>query len=114
MNAMLNGKIALVTGGGRGIGAAIAVKLAELGATTIVCGRTLARLQHTAGQIKSAGGQDEAMACDVADWNSVNALAERIKSTFGRLDILVNNAGIGGFSGPLHTMPTEKWDAIHN
>lgn len=114
MNARLNGKIALVTGGGRGIGAAIAVKLAELGATTIVCGRTLARLQHTAGQIKSAGGNSEAMACDVADWNSVNAMAEKIKSTFGRLDILVNNAGVGGFSGPLHTMPPEKWDTIHN
>lgn len=114
MNATLNGKIALVTGGGRGIGAAIAVKLAELGATTIVCGRTLARLQDTAGQIKSAGGHGEAMACDVADWNSVNALAEKIKSTFGRLDILVNNAGVGGFNGPLHTMPPEKWDTIHN
>jgi len=114
MNATLNGKIALVTGGGRGIGAAITLKLAELGATTIACGRTLARLQHTAGQIKSAGGQSEAMACDVADWNSVNQLAEKIKTTFGRLDILVNNAGVAGYSGPLHTMPAEKWDAIHN
>jgi 3-oxoacyl-[acyl-carrier protein] reductase len=114
MNNALNGKIALVTGGGRGIGAAIALKLASLGATTIVCGRTLARLQHTAGQIRSAGGQGEAMACDVADWNSVAALAEKIQSTFGRLDILVNNAGIGSFGGPLHTMPPEKWDPILN
>jgi NAD(P)-dependent dehydrogenase (short-subunit alcohol dehydrogenase family) len=114
MNNALNGKMALVTGGGRGIGAAIALKLASLGATTIVCGRTLARLQHTAGQIRSAGGQGEAMACDVADWNSVAALAEKIQSTFGRLDILVNNAGIGSFGGPLHTMPPEKWDPILN
>ena len=114
MSNDLNGKIALVTGGGRGIGAAIALKLASLGATTIVCGRTLARLQHTAGQIRSAGGQGEAMACDVADWSSVAALAEKIQTTFGRLDILVNNAGIGSFSGPLHTMPPEKWDPILN
>jgi 3-oxoacyl-[acyl-carrier protein] reductase len=114
MNNALNGKIALVTGGGRGIGAAIALKLASLGATTIVCGRTLARIQHTAGQIRSAGGQSEAMACDVADWSSVAALAEKIQSTFGRLDILVNNAGIGSFGGPLHTMPPEKWDPILN
>jgi 3-oxoacyl-[acyl-carrier protein] reductase len=114
MNSVLNTKVALVTGGGRGIGAAIALKLASLGATTIVCGRTLARLQHTAGQIRSAGGQGEAMACDVADWNSVAALAEKIQSTFGRLDILVNNAGIGSFGGPLHTMPPEKWDPILN
>jgi 3-oxoacyl-[acyl-carrier protein] reductase len=114
MNNVLNGKIALVTGGGRGIGAAIALKLASLGATTIICGRTLARLQHTAGQIRSAGGQAEAMACDVADGTSVSALAERVQKTFGRLDILVNNAGIGWTGGPLHTMPPEKWDAIFN
>jgi NAD(P)-dependent dehydrogenase (short-subunit alcohol dehydrogenase family) len=114
MTSTLDGKIALVTGSGRGIGAAIAIKLANLGATTIACGRTLARLQHTAGQIRSAGGQSEAMACDVADWNSVAALAERIQKTFGRLDILINNAGVGWFGGPLHTMPAEKWDTIFN
>src|SRR5580765_8965906 len=108
MHNVLNGKIALVTGGGRGIGAAIAFQLASLGASTITCGRTLARLQHTAGQIRSAGGQSEAMACDVADWNSVAALAERIQKTFGRLDILINNAGVGWFGGSLHTMPAEK------
>ena len=78
MTHSLNGKTALVTGGGRGIGAAIALKLAGLGATVVVCGRTLARLQHTAGQIRSAGGQGEAMACDVADWASVAALADRV------------------------------------
>src|SRR5437764_8523207 len=114
MKDTLNGKIALVTGGGRGIGAAIALRLAGLGATTIVCGRTLARLQHTARQIRSAGGQGEAIACDVADWRSVTALADRLQKTFGHLDILVNNAGVGGFSGPLHTMSMEKWDEIFN
>jgi NAD(P)-dependent dehydrogenase (short-subunit alcohol dehydrogenase family) len=114
MTHNLNGKTALITGGGRGIGAAIALRLASLGATTIVCGRTLARLQHTAGQIRSAGGQSEALACDVADWNSVAALAERVQKTFGRLDVLVNNAGIGTFGGPLHTMPIDKWDAMFN
>jgi len=114
MDKMLNGRITLVTGGGRGIGAAIALKLASLGATTIVCGRTLARLQHTAGLMRSAGGQGEAMACDVADWNSVAALAERIQKTFGRLDILVNNAAVAAFGGPLHTMPPERWDPVLN
>src|SRR5260221_6125771 len=107
-------QIALVTGGGRGIAAAIALKLAGLGAITLVCGRTLARLQHTAGQIRSAGGQGEAIACDVADWNSVAALADRGQKTFGRLDVLGNNAGVGGFSGPLPTLPTGKWDGNFN
>jgi NAD(P)-dependent dehydrogenase (short-subunit alcohol dehydrogenase family) len=114
MKDTLNGKIALVTGGGRGIGAAIALRLAGLGATTVVCGRTLARLQHTAGQIRSTGGQGEAVACDVADWNSVAALADRVQKTFGRLDVLVNNAGVRTYAGPLHTMPTDKWDAMLN
>jgi 3-oxoacyl-[acyl-carrier protein] reductase len=114
MDRVLNGKTALVTGAGKGIGAAIALKLAGLGATTIVCGRTLARLQHTAGQIRSAGGSAEAIACDVADWKSVAALAAQVHKASGRVDILVNNAGIGGFAGPLHTMPLEKWDEIFN
>lgn len=114
MNGPLNGKIALVTGAGRGIGTAIAIKMGALGATTVVSGRTLARLQHAAGQIRSAGGEAEAIACDVADWNSVASLADRVQKTFGRIDILINNAGIGWFGGPLHTMPPEKWDAIFN
>jgi len=114
MNNALNGKIALVTGAGRGIGAAIALKLAGLGATTIACGRTLARLQHTIGQIRSAGGQGEAITCDVADWKSIAVLAERVQKSFGRLDILVNNAGVGGYGGPLKDMPLEKWDEIFN
>lgn len=114
MNNALSGKAALITGGGRGIGAAIALKLASLGATIIVCGRTLARLQHTAGQIRSAGGQSEPLSCDVADLKSVEALAEKVKVSYGRLDILVNNAGVGVQSGPLHTLPPEKWDPVFN
>jgi NAD(P)-dependent dehydrogenase (short-subunit alcohol dehydrogenase family) len=105
----VSGKVALITGGGRGIGAAIARKLAGMGATTIICGRKLAPLEQTAKEI-----QAEALVCDVTDWNSVAQVAQRIQETFSRLDILVNNAGIGGFGGPLHTMPPDKWDAILN
>ncbi len=113
-NQELAQKTALVTGGGRGIGAAIASKLAGLGATVVICGRQTPRLEETAKQIRSSGGQCEPQACDVADWKSVAALASRVEKTFGRLDILVNNAGIGGFGGPLHTMPVEKWDGVIN
>jgi len=104
-----SGKIAVVTGGGYGIGAAIARKLAILGAITIICGRDRARLEQTAREI-----QCESQVCDVSRWDSVALLAQRINQTFGRLDILVNNAGIGGFGGPLHTMPLENWDAVLN
>lgn len=107
-------KIAVVTGGGSGIGAAIARKLAGLGATVVVCGRDRSRLDETASQILAAGGQSEALTCDVVDSKSVAALADRVQQTFSRVDILVNNAGTGGFGGPLHTMPVEKWDPILN
>lgn len=110
----LKGKVALVTGSGRGIGAAIASRLAGLGAVTVLCGRTQSHIDQTAGRIAAAGGRAEAIACDVSNWTSVTALAARVQQSFGRLDILVNNAGIGGFGGPLHTMPIEKWDAVMN
>jgi 3-oxoacyl-[acyl-carrier protein] reductase len=107
-------KTALVTGGGRGIGAAIAHRLAGLGATIVICGRRTDLLQKTAQDIRSDGGQCEPQVCDVTDWKSVAALAARVEKTLGRLDILVNNAGIGGFGGPLHAMPVENWDAVLN
>src|SRR5215472_835215 len=113
-NQALSEQIAIVTGGGSGIGAAIAGKLASLGATAVICGRTLDRLQKTATAIRSSGGQCEALVCDVNDWGLVASLAERVQQTFGRLDILVNNAGINTFNGPLHTMPPENWDTIFN
>jgi len=110
----LAGKTALVTGGGRGIGAAIARRLAALSAATVVCGRTQSHINATAMQIKTSGAQSEAIVCDVSDWNSVAALAAEVQKRFGKLDILVNNAGVGGFGGPLHQLPVEKWDAILN
>jgi 3-oxoacyl-[acyl-carrier protein] reductase len=110
----LNQKVAVVTGGGRGIGAAIAMKLAQLGASIVVCGRTRKVIDDSAAKIRKAGGTAESIICDVSDWNSVTALAQQVHQKFGRLDILVNNAGIGGFSTPLQSLPIETWDAILN
>lgn len=113
-NQDLTKKVALVTGGGRGIGAGIARRLAALGAVTVICGRNAPRLEQTAQEIAASSGLCRAMECDVGDWNSVSSLAGRVQQAFGRLDILVNNAGVGGPAGPLHSLPPQEWDAILN
>src|SRR6266481_5265936 len=100
----LAGQVAVVTGAGRGIGAAIAHKLASLGATVVLCGRTLKTLQTTASGISALGGQVRALACDVSDLESVQTLAASVVQNFGKIDILVNNAGVGSFAAPLHEM----------
>ena len=110
----LNEQVAVVTGAGRGIGAAIARKLAALGAVVILCGRKREPLESTAAEIGEAGGRAEVLPCDVTDLSSVEAAAQHIDKTHGRADILVNNAGIGGFGGPLHEMLPESWDAVLN
>jgi 3-oxoacyl-[acyl-carrier protein] reductase len=110
----LDGKVAVVTGGGRGIGAAIAEKLAGMGASTVICGRSRKPLDETAARIKSNGERCEALQCDVSDWKSIQEFSEKVRSQFGRTDVLVNNAGIGSFSSPLHQLPLEEWDKVIN
>jgi 3-oxoacyl-[acyl-carrier protein] reductase len=110
----LSGQVAVVTGAGRGIGAAIARKLASLGATTVLCGRTKETLDATAQTILETGGKVEVIPCDVTILHQLEYAAARVASTFGRLDILVNNAGVGGFNEPLHNMAPEEWDRILN
>ena len=110
----LNGQVAVITGAGRGIGAAIARRLASLGATAALCGRTQATLDETARTIVGAGGKAEVIPCDVTVLHQVEYAAARTESTFGRVDILVNNAGVGGFSEALHTLTPEEWDRILN
>ena len=110
----LAGQVAVITGAGRGIGAAIARQLAQLGAAAVLCGRTQATLDSTAQAILRAGGKAEVIPCDVTVLHQIEYVAARVNSTFGRLDILVNNAGVGGFRDPLHSLPPEDWDRILN
>lgn len=113
-DSSLTNQVAVVTGAGRGIGAAIARKLAALGATTVLCGRTRSHLETTAKAIAEAGGKADIAECDVSDLRSVEDLASRVQTNHRRLDFLVNNAGIGGFGSPLHQLPPEAWDQILN
>jgi len=108
----LAGQVAVVTGAGRGIGAAIAKRLAELGSAVILGGRTRQPLAETANFISKSGGPAEVVQLALTTLASVDAAARTVCDKLGRLDILVNNAGIGGFSTPLHQLPPENWDAI--
>lgn len=113
-NRPLMGQVALITGAGRGIGAALARKLANMGAKAVLCGRTRGPLEATAAAISQAHAEAIVAPCDVTDVRAVEDLARQVDSRFGRLDILVNNAGIGGFGGPLHQMPPDSWDRVLN
>jgi len=91
---LLRGRIALVTGGGTGIGAGIAVGLAAHGAQVIVTGRSLASLAQTVSSIELAGGQARAYALDVSDAAACHAVAAQVSQEAGDVSILVNNAGV--------------------
>jgi 3-oxoacyl-[acyl-carrier protein] reductase len=110
----LSGQVAVVTGAGRGIGAAIARRLAALDASLVLSGRSPKPLQATASQITSDGGQAKVMQCDVSNLESVQSLASFVNQSFGRADILVNNAGVGSFSAPLHELTPEEWEKVLN
>jgi acetoacetyl-CoA reductase len=108
----LLGRIAVVTGGSRGIGAAIARELGASGATVVVnYVRGADAAKGVVAQIEAAGGQAHAEAGDVADYESVCAMFERIKARFGRLDVLVNNAGILR-DRTFKKMTIDDWQAV--
>ena len=113
-NSSVQNRLAIVTGGSRGIGLAIAQKLAELGAEIVITARKEADLEKAAKQIRATGGKCEGIRCDVSSQSDVEALAQRLSARKDRLKIVVNNAGVGGFSSPLHQTDPETWDRILN
>ncbi len=107
----LDGKLALVTGASRGIGRAVALKLAENGADLVVTATSLERAQKTADEITAMGRKSLAVKVDVSETSDVEALYAKVSEVFGRLDILVNNAGITR-DGLLMRMKDADWDAV--
>lgn len=106
------GKVAIVTGGGTGIGHATALQFARLGASVVIASRGAEELEAAAARIREASGQPcLAVPTDVKDEAACVALVERTMAEFGRIDVLVNNAG-GTRMGPLEAIPTRGWDAI--
>ena len=104
----MQGKVAFVTGGGTGIGAATAIRLAQEGATVVICGRRQAPLDEVVAQIKAAGGQAESVQADVSDEAGFTAAIEAAAQRHGRLDVLVNNAMAYSW-GTIEETSTADW-----
>ena len=105
----LAGKVAVVTGGGRGIGAATAHALARAGARVAVMARTTAQIDTVAAEIRAAGGVAEAVRLDVSDPGSVQQAIDEVVSRLGPVDILINNAGVVGPLGPTAQIDLSEW-----
>jgi 3-oxoacyl-[acyl-carrier protein] reductase len=107
----LKDQVAIVTGGGTGIGRAVALALGAAGAKVAICGRRVGPLEQVAKNIKALGGQGLAITADVARVEQVQQLVDVTLETFGSVDILVNNAGIDG-GNPIHEQDIEEWDQV--
>jgi NAD(P)-dependent dehydrogenase (short-subunit alcohol dehydrogenase family) len=106
-----DGSVAVVTGGGRGIGAAIAHALAAEGAAIVVAARTMDRIEKVAAEIQKTGGKAWAVRCDVTDPANVHSLAQAAGRRAGVVDILINNAG-AAHSAPLAKIALEDWNRV--
>src|SRR5260370_38028212 len=105
------GQVFLITGGGTGMGRAIARELSSLGASVAICSRSMAHLEDTCASIKASGGQVLAQVCDIRNEKQVNAQVQAVLERFGRLDGLVNNAG-GQFFSPAEDITPGGWQAV--
>lgn len=112
MERELEGKVALVTGAGRGMGRAIALKLARGGAVVIVNDVRSEEARKVVREIEAEGGRALAFVADVADYQAVKAMVDAAVNEFGTVDILVNNAGILRATQPLENISEEEWDLM--
>ncbi len=114
MISSISGQTALITGGSRGIGAGIAMKLAEMGLKTVILGRDRKALQMTAEQITAKGGACLAKVCNLEDQTEVEQVAHEVESQAGASDILVNCAGVGLMGRQLLECTAADWERVMN
>jgi len=107
----LAGKVAVVTGGGTGLGEAVTKAMAEAGASVVICGRRQEPLDRVVGEIHGSGGNALAVRADVSKREDVDALTTESLKAFGKVDILVNNAGIN-IVKPFLNLEEAEWDAV--
>ncbi|MGI5164072.1 SDR family NAD(P)-dependent oxidoreductase [Spirillospora sp. CA-253888] len=112
MTARFTGKVALVTGGGSGLGRAVALAFAREGAAVAVAGRGAEALAQTVELIEAEGGAASAVTADVTDSAEVARLVATVAERHGGLDVAVNNAGVLGAFGPLADLPEDEWTAL--
>jgi len=110
MTKPLSGRIALVTGASRGIGAAAALALARAGAHVVALARTVGGLEELDDSIRQAGGEATLVPLDLKDADGIARLAAAIEERYGRLDVLVGNAGVLGVLSPLGHIEPKTWD----
>jgi 3-oxoacyl-[acyl-carrier protein] reductase len=106
----LKDKVALITGGGRGIGKAVALAYAHEGAKIAICARTASEIEQTLGEIQALEAEGAGWACDVSLEEPVQELVANVKQKFGRVDVLVNNAGVMTRPAPTIELDVKKWD----
>ena len=110
----LAGKVAIVTGGSRGIGRSIAIALAEHGADVAIAARKPEPMAETVAAIEATGRRGLAVATNVRHSAELNALVDTVRAELGRIDVLVNNAGTNPVFGPVHEIDDRAWDMIMN
>jgi 3-oxoacyl-[acyl-carrier protein] reductase len=107
---ILKDKTVLVTGGGRGIGRAVAIACAREGAQLALCARTAAELDKTVGEIRAVSQESTGWTCDVASEEDVSKLVANVRQKFGRVDVLINNAGVMTRARAAWELEVAKWD----
>lgn len=112
MGRRLEGRTAIVTGAARGMGRAVAIRLAAEGANVVVNDLMDAGVAAVVAEIEAAGGRGMAAVADVVDYTQVQAMVDAAVARFGAVDILVNNAGILRSTKPLETIPEDEWDLM--
>src|SRR5688572_26570615 len=108
----LTGKVALVTGGSRGLGREMSLAFARAGADVVVASRKLESCAETVAEIEALGRRGLAHACHVGAWNDLDVLVETVYARFGRVDVLVNNAGMSPLYPSLDQVSEALWDKV--